>query len=308
MKRQSIRYFKKKCIPVAFFTLLVLTMVLLTACTSRERVVKKNVYLEDNNVGGMTESKIREIINDYADKIDSKSGGFVTDGNGQQIQQSTGKKVNVEKTLELLLNANEGERVELVIDTVNPPVQLNTAQEATTAKTESETSKKEHENTKPKTKKKVVEIASYTTKLLNRSKNRINNIKLASSKLDHQVVDPGEEFSFNKTVGKRTEAKGYEEAPIIIKTEEGPKEVLGIGGGVCQLSTTLYNAVEEAGLKVTERHVHSKDVGYVPEGEDATVDYGSIDFKFINTRDYPIIIRTYLSRKKLTVKLFEDRS
>jgi len=308
MKRQSLRYFEKKFIPLVFFTLLILTMVLLTACTSRERVARKDVYLEDKNVGGMPESKIREIINDYAEKIDSDTGGFVTDGNGQQIQQSAGKKVNVEKTLELLLNANEGERIELVIDTVNPPVRLNTAQEATPPKTESGATKKEQENTKPKSKKKVVEIASYTTKLLNRSKNRINNIELASSKLDHKVVEPGEEFSFNKTVGKRTEAKGYEEAPIIIQTEKGPKEVLGVGGGVCQLSTTLYNAVEEAGLKVTERHVHSKDVGYVPEGEDATVDYGSIDFKFINTRDYPIIIRTYLSKKKLTVKLFEDRS
>lgn len=302
MKKHDLRFFRRNFIPLSFFVLVLFTIGLLAACSLKERAVRRNVYLEEQNVGGMTESRVREIISDYADKIDSDTGGFMTDGNAQQIQQSAGKKVNIEKTLELLLNANEGERIKLVIDTVNPPTQQpNTVREATPPKTESET-------TMPKAKRRVVEIASYTTRLLNRSENRINNIKLASNKLDHKEIAPGEEFSFNRAVGKRTEAKGYEEAPIIIQTKEGPKKSTGVGGGVCQLSTTLFNAVEEAGLKVTERHMHSKDVGYVPKGEDATVDYGAIDFKFINTRDNPIIIRTYLAKKKLTVKLFEDRS
>jgi len=301
MRNNYSSFYKRNIIPLSFFMLMFLTIGLLTACGSQERKVRRNVYLEDHNVGGMTESEVREIINEYANKIDSDTEEFLTDINEQQIQQSSGKKVNIEKTLELLLNANEGERIKLVIETVDPPVKPKTVQEITPPKTEQET-------TKRATKKKLVKIASYTTKLLNRSENRVNNIELASKKLDNLVIKPGEEFSFNKAVGRRTKAKGYEEAPIIVKTEEGPKESVGVGGGVCQLSTTLYNAVEEAGLKVTERHMHSKDVGYVPEGEDATVAYGSADFKFVNTRDNPIVIRTYLSKNKLTVKLFEEIS
>ncbi|HHW48713.1 MAG TPA: VanW family protein [Clostridiaceae bacterium] len=302
MKKHYLGFFRKNLIPLSFFALVFfVTGALLTACSPQERRVKRNVYLEDQNVGGMTESEAREIINEYAAKIDSDTGEFMTYDNALQVRQSAGKKVNVEKTLELLLNANEGERIKLVVENVNPPATPGTMQEITPPKTE-------HETTKRTTRRKLVEIASYTTKLLNRSENRVNNIELASNKLDNLVIEPGEEFSFNKVVGRRTKAKGYEEAPIIVQTEEGPKESIGIGGGICQVSTTLYNAVEEAGLKVTERHMHSKDIGYVPEGEDATVAYGTADFKFVNTRDNPIIIRTYLSKNKLTVKLFEDRS
>ena len=81
-----------------------------------------------------------------------------------------------------------------------------------------------------------------------------------------------------------------------------------MGGGVCQLSTTMFNAVEECGLEVTERHTHSSEVTYVPEGEDAAVSYGSIDFKFKNTRQYPIMLKVYVESNTLVVKILENRN
>lgn len=163
---------------------------------------------------------------------------------------------------------------------------------------------KEADKPKPK-KNKLKLIGESSTPMLNRTEARLNNIDIASEKLNNKVVSPGEEFSFNAVVGRRTEEKGYEEAPIIIKTEDGPKNDYGVGGGICQISTTLYNAVEKAKLEVTERHVHSKNIGYVPKGDDATVSYGTADFKFVNNRQNPVVIRIYRRKKSFTVKLYE---
>jgi vancomycin resistance protein YoaR len=154
----------------------------------------------------------------------------------------------------------------------------------------------------------TIEIGSAVTPLLDRSKTRINNIKLACEYLYNLEIRPGEEFSFNGELGKRTNAKGYKKAPVIIRTKDGPKKGYGTGGGICQLSSTLYNAVDDAGLKITERHNHSKSVGYVEKGRDAAVVYGKKDFKFVNSRPNTVIIRTYLDEDSLTVKIFENRS
>lgn len=151
------------------------------------------------------------------------------------------------------------------------------------------------------------EISSFKTPLLDKSESRIKNIKLASDKLDNHKIAPGEEFSFNKVVGKRTEEKGYKLAPIIISSPDGPKSSNDIGGGICQLSSTLYNAVKKAGLKVTERHPHSKKVSYVKKGLDATIDFNRYDFKFINTRAHSITLKIDLKEDTLTVKVFENK-
>jgi len=153
----------------------------------------------------------------------------------------------------------------------------------------------------------TVEIGSATTPLLDRSKTRINNIKVACENLNNLEIKPGEEFSFNGELGKRTKAKGYKKAPVIIRTEDGPKKGYGTGGGICQVSSTLFNAVDNAGLKVTERHSHSRRVGYVEKGRDAAVVYGKKDFKFVNTRPNPVTIKTYLEEDSLTIKIFENR-
>lgn len=250
-----------------------------------ERVVKNNVYLKGEDVGGLKESEVLAGIRNHAVKIDKEAKDASLDSNTWQvIPGKTGRKVNVERTLDLVLNAEEGRNVDLIIEEVMPLI------------------------TSDMLAKNIVVIGSYTTPLLNKGESRVNNIQLASEKIDCIKLAPGDEFSFNRIVGKRTEAKGYEEAPIIIRTKDGPKKDYGVGGGVCQVSTTIYNAVEECGLEILERHIHSKNVGYVPRGEDATVSYGSADLRFRNNRNYPVMIRVYPGKKTLTVKIIENRN
>lgn len=130
-------------------------------------------------------------------------------------------------------------------------------------------------------------IGSYTTYFNSGNKNRSHNIMLASRAINNYVVLPGEVFSFNKVVGKRTKEKGYLQAPVIVRGELSE----GIGGGICQVSSTLFNAVDKAGLHVIKRYSHSRDVAYVPPGRDATVSWYGPDFVFQNKYAYPIMIR-----------------
>jgi vancomycin resistance protein YoaR len=118
--------------------------------------------------------------------------------------------------------------------------------------------------------------------------------------LDGVVLTPGEEFSFNKTVGERTASAGYKEALIIVNDEFVP----GLGGGVCQVSSTLYNAVENANLTITERHPHSLEITYVPPGQDATVAYPYLDFKFANNTSGLLLIRSSIHGNTLTFELY----
>ena len=129
-------------------------------------------------------------------------------------------------------------------------------------------------------------ISSYTTKYDASNINRSGNLKIAADKINGTVLMPGEEFSYNEVVGKRTIEEGYKNA----KMYENGQVVDGLAGGICQISSTLYNAVLLANLEITERRNHSYTSSYVPAGRDATVVYGRQDFKFKNSRTYPIKI------------------
>ncbi|MED4572431.1 VanW family protein [Brevibacillus agri] len=130
-------------------------------------------------------------------------------------------------------------------------------------------------------------IGQYATYFNSRNKNRSHNIRLASQAINNYVVLPGEIFSFNKVVGQRTKEKGYLQAPIIVRGELSE----GIGGGICQVSSTLFNAVDKAGLHIMQRYSHSRNVAYVPPGRDATVSWHGPDFVFQNKYAYPVMIR-----------------
>ncbi|WP_241154341.1 VanW family protein [Staphylospora marina] len=140
-------------------------------------------------------------------------------------------------------------------------------------------------------------IGKYTTRFDPGNVNRTTNIKLASKAIDGLILMPGEVFSFNKVVGPRTAARGYKPAPVIVKGEYSE----GIGGGICQVSSTLYNSVDEANLRIVQRRSHSKEVTYVPPGRDATVSWGGPDFKFKNNLNKPVLIRIKISGSRLTV-------
>ena len=129
-------------------------------------------------------------------------------------------------------------------------------------------------------------ISSFSTKYDASNRNRSTNLEIAARKINGKVLMPGEEFSFNKVVGKRTVEEGYKDAKIY--ADGGVVD--GLAGGICQISSTLYNAVLLANLEIVERRNHNFTSTYVPAGRDATVSWGGPDFKFKNNRDYPIKI------------------
>ncbi|SHF17616.1 Vancomycin resistance protein YoaR, contains peptidoglycan-binding and VanW domains [Seinonella peptonophila] len=143
-------------------------------------------------------------------------------------------------------------------------------------------------------------VGSYTTKYDGNNANRMNNIRLASKAIDGIILLPGEKFSFNKVVGERTEARGYKTAGVIVKGEFSE----GIGGGICQVSSTLFNSVDQAGLKIVRRFSHSATVTYVPPGRDATVSWDGPDFKFKNNFNKPIMIRIRVGPNSMTVDTY----
>lgn len=144
-----------------------------------------------------------------------------------------------------------------------------------------------------------VVVASYTTYFGTTDIGRNKNIELSAEAINNVIVGSGDNFSFNTVVGPRDEANGYQPAPEIINK----KVVMGIGGGICQTSSTLFNAVDQILVKFVERHHHSLDVGYVPKGRDATVSYGGLDFRFQNTSDVPFLIKANYSKNSLTVEI-----
>ncbi|TXK72775.1 VanW family protein [Paenibacillus sp. N3.4] len=133
----------------------------------------------------------------------------------------------------------------------------------------------------------VFPIGHYVTYFNSNNKFRFINIKLAAQAINNYVVQPGETFSFNRVVGVRTRERGYMPAKVIVRGEFSE----GIGGGICQISSTLFNAADRAGLQIVERYSHSRSVPYVPSGRDATVNWGGPDFSFKNNYNQPVLIR-----------------
>jgi vancomycin resistance protein YoaR len=130
--------------------------------------------------------------------------------------------------------------------------------------------------------------------------NRIHNVQLVSHLVDRHLIAPGREFSFNRATGERTAAKGFREAPVIIN---GELET-GLGGGVCQVSTTVFNAAYEAGLPITARTNHALYISHYPQGRDATVDYPSVDLRFVNDTGHWLLLRTFVGSSSLVVSLY----
>ncbi len=148
-------------------------------------------------------------------------------------------------------------------------------------------------------KEKYKTLASFTTKTTSNSK-RNTNVKLAAQAINGKILQPGEEFSFNETVGQRTAEKGYQGAAAYNNGEV----VEEIGGGVCQVSSTLYNVVLQAGLKTTVRRSHTYEPSYVTPGTDATVSWGGPDYKFVNNSSTAIGIRASYSNQTVTISLY----
>ena len=147
------------------------------------------------------------------------------------------------------------------------------------------------------------ELSEFSTHYVN-NPNRTTNLIIASSKINETVVMPGETFSFNDIVGERTVAAGYKNAAIFVNGQVED----GLAGGICQVSSTLYNAVVGANLEISERHNHSKLTSYLPGGKDATVVWGLYDFQFVNNRVYPIKIEMDVQGGIITARIYGIKS
>ena len=143
-------------------------------------------------------------------------------------------------------------------------------------------------------------IGSYSTKY-NANISRAVNVSLAASRINGVVVEPGQSFSFSQTILPRTAENGYVKANMIVNK----KYVLGTGGGICQVSSTLYAAMLTAGLPATERHPHSLRVAYIPEGMDATISGNALDLKFTNIFAEPIQIQAVADHGTLTISIYK---
>jgi vancomycin resistance protein YoaR len=142
-------------------------------------------------------------------------------------------------------------------------------------------------------------VGSYTT-TYGGTPGRLHNVQLVADLIDGALVAPGARFSFNQTTGERNAAKGFEEAPVIINGELES----GIGGGVCQVSTTVFNAAFEAGLSIDKRTNHALYISHYPLGRDATVNYPDIDLVFTNDTDTWLLVRTFVGAGSLTVNIY----
>lgn len=142
-------------------------------------------------------------------------------------------------------------------------------------------------------------VASYTTHFNSGVAGRSKNIELSAAAINNVILGTNDIFSFNTTVGPSDAAHGYQPAPEIVNG----KLVDGIGGGICQTSSTLFNAIDKLGVSYIEWHHHSLNVGYVPKGRDATVSYGGLDFRFENTTGIPLLIKAIVHEGSLTIEL-----
>lgn len=205
--------------------------------------------------------------NKESNKVNNLSSNQATQNNETNTQNGIAQRITVP------LNSNNTTNI---INNSTNIINNATNTNNTTNTTNSISNTAENSNTNNS----EVELSSFSTNILTSDPNRNNNIQLTCSVLNEHVVAPGETFSFTGLVGKSTSDKGYKQANVI--NSEGDT-IKGLGGGNCQVSSTLYNAVAAVPeLEVIERHNHGSEVHYVPIGKDAAVAYGSMDFKFKN--------------------------
>lgn len=269
----------RKTVFFAVLALLVLTAVLTLILTGvpGERRVGRGVTLEGVAVGGMKRSELEALVRELAREVRRPPRNAYADpGSGAIVAEVTGLEVDVEATVEAVMQAPPRSQVLLKTVQLDPEITLDHYRRIDR------------------------EIGAFHT-YIGGGGGRAVNIILATTSLNNYLLQPGEVFSFNDANGPRIAERGYQYAPIIV----GNTVVPGLGGGVCQVSTTLYNAVRRAGLEVVERYPHSQPVGYVPPGWDATVsDY--LDFKFRNSTDGLIMIRAACWGGRIDIRIYSE--
>lgn len=231
-----------------------------------------------------SQSKLSEIAHNISQELYKESKDAEFNFNGGNIiikEEEIGRKVDDNKLIQLIKDNIEG------LDDIEIPVEI----------------------VQPKYTKEYYGringvIGEYSTDFKNSGIGRKKNIKLSAESLNGKIIHPGESISYNETTGPRQKQFGYEEAPVIVGGQLTP----GIGGGVCQTSTTLYNALLLADVTILERHPHSIPPAYINKGQDAAVATGYLDLRFRNDFDYPIYISSKVVGDRVYFYVYGDKA
>lgn len=223
--------------------------------------------------------EINKIQNDiYVEVVDAKI--WVSDSGTMSYAPSTqGKELNIQSTKESIydmIQSKTFKNIDLKVNIKEPKMTTEQAKSVDTL------------------------LASFTTKFSTKDSNRVRNISIASNRTSNILLMPGEEFSYNNLTGRRTLSNGYKDAPVIINGVIGE----GVGGGVCQVSTTIFNTALYSGMDITSRQNHSLKSSYVPIGQDAMVNDGGSDFRFRNPYNNPVVVKTTVGNGTVTSKIY----
>lgn len=239
--------------------------------------VRPGVRLDGRHLGGLYPDEVREVLRTLARKVDrSPVNARIEPETGQIVDGVPGVRLHVEATLQQVVKARPGEQVAPVLVSIPPRW------------------------TREHLSRLVHPVGRFATAIYGSSE-RQHNIRKALSHINNVLVLPGEVFSFNRLMPEYTEQAGWMSAQVI----ENGQLIPGVGGGVCQVSSTLYNAVLMAGLKVIERHPHSAPVPYIAAGRDACVAIDPPkDLRFENNTAWPVLVKGWLDGSSVTVAIY----
>lgn len=233
------------------------------------------------------ENKLSEKIQNISDSInvDMKNAKvYISDSGNISVSSATiGKELDIASTKESIYDAiknKDYKSIDLKVNIKEPKISTEAVKSVNTL------------------------LAEFSTKFSTKDSNRVTNVVLSAKATSDVLLMPGEEFSYNNLTGKRTASNGYKDAPVIIngKLEQD------VGGGVCQVSSTLFNSVLYSGLDVTSRRNHSLKSSYVSIGRDAMVSDGGSDFRFKNPYSHPVYIKNTVSNGVITSKIYGNTS
>ena len=226
------------------------------------------------------EEKINKELEQIAKEIniDVKDASIKVGSNISVTKEVIGKNVDIKKSIEeLKLYINKEKKdIQLVVETIEPKIKESELKQINTV------------------------LGRFSTQFNSSVPGRTTNVKLATNRTSDILIMPGETFSFNQNTLKRTKANGYQDAPVIVQgvIQEG------IGGGVCQVSSTIYNSVLYAGLEIVNVRNHSIPSSYIEKGRDAVVVDNAIDFVFRNNLEHPIYLKNYVSGGTIVCQVY----
>jgi len=234
------------------------------------------VILEGVNVGELRKDQLEIVVGDLAarQRIVPRNAAFESE-HGEIVPEVIGREVEQVATVKAVLSAPSGSSLTALYTAIEPDItrdKLNSA----------------------------VKLAAYGTAILDRNPDRSENIRLTAALINNTVLEPGGEFSFNRRTGEPTVERGFRYAIVF----NNGRQELGLGGGMCQVSSTLYNAAIQAELLITERHQHSQPVSYVPVGYDATT-YTDKDLRFVNSTRQLVMIKALIKGGEVWVELWK---